>query len=51
MQAEPPQNGEFLVAAYVITGVIVTAYWVALWRRARTVVSGEGKNVSGEERT
>jgi hypothetical protein len=47
MQAEPPQNGEYLVAAYVIAATILIGYWGALWRRARrrekNSVSGEGK--------
>ena len=32
---ETPQNGEYLVAAYVIAAVILLGYLVALWRRAR----------------
>ena len=43
MQAEPPQNGEYLVAAYVIATVILMGYWAALWRRAKKSVSGKGK--------
>jgi hypothetical protein len=35
MPPEPPQNGEYLVAAYVITSVILMGYWGALWRRAK----------------
>lgn len=35
MQVEPPQNGEYLVAAYVIAATILIGYWGALWRRAR----------------
>jgi hypothetical protein len=38
MPVEPPQNGEYLVAAYVITAVILTAYWLALWRRAKRII-------------
>ena len=51
MPPDPPQNGEYLVAAYVITSVILTGYWVALWRRAKAIVSREKKNVSGEGKT
>ncbi len=40
MPPEPPQNAEYLVAAYVITTIILAAYWVALWRRARRVLKG-----------
>ncbi len=35
MLAEPPQNGEYLVAAYVITAVILLGYWARLWSRAK----------------
>jgi hypothetical protein len=41
MPVEPPQNGEYLVAAYLITALILIGYWAALWRRARKSVSGE----------
>ena len=43
MLVEPPQNGEYLVAAYVVTAVILLGYLGALWRRARKSVSGERK--------
>ena len=33
--AEPPQNGEYLVAAYIVTAVILIGYWLRLWRRSR----------------
>jgi hypothetical protein len=35
MLAEPPNNGEYLVAAYVMTTVILVGYWLRLWRMAR----------------
>jgi hypothetical protein len=35
MPPETPQNGGYLVAAYVIAAVILLGYWLALWRRAR----------------
>jgi hypothetical protein len=46
MLPETPQNGEYLVAAYVIATVILVGYWVALCRRAgraRQSVSGKSK--------
>lgn len=43
MTAEPPPNGEYLVAAYVIAAVILVGYWVALWRRAKAIVNGGKK--------
>jgi hypothetical protein len=43
MQVEPPSNGEYLVAAYVVTTVILVGYWVRLWRMARKSVSGRNK--------
>ena len=33
MLLEPPQNGEYLVAAYVVTPVILVGYWLRLWRK------------------
>lgn len=38
MLAEPPSNGEYLVAAYVVTTVILVGYFVSLWRRAKGVI-------------
>jgi hypothetical protein len=43
MLPETPQNGEYLVAAYGITTVILMGYWVGLWRRAKTIVNGKKK--------
>jgi hypothetical protein len=43
MPAEPPQNGEYLIAAYVTTTVILVGYWVRLWRAARKAVIREQK--------
>ena len=40
MQVEPPQNGEYLVAAYVITALILLGYWAALWRKSRKAPKG-----------
>jgi hypothetical protein len=36
---EPPQNGGYLVAAYVVTAVILVGYWLALWRKARRLTN------------
>jgi hypothetical protein len=41
MQVETPQNGEYLVAAYVITATILIGYWAMLWRRATKTVTGD----------
>ena len=35
MLAEPPQNGEYLLAAYVVTPVILVGYWVRLYLKQR----------------
>jgi hypothetical protein len=43
MPAEPPSNGEYLVAAYVVTSVILVGYWMRLWRSARKSLTGKGK--------
>jgi hypothetical protein len=37
MLAEPPRNGEYLVAAYVVTTVILFGYWLRLWGKAKSV--------------
>jgi hypothetical protein len=40
---EPPQNGEYLAAAYIVTAVILVGYLGLLWRKAKRSVSGERK--------
>ena len=35
MLAEPPSNGGYMVAAYVVTTVILVGYWIGLWRAGR----------------
>ena len=35
MQVEPPSNGAYMLAAYVVTSMILVGYWVRLWRKAR----------------
>jgi hypothetical protein len=39
MTPEPPQNGEYLAAAYVVAVVILLGYFLALVRRARNIQS------------
>ena len=39
MLAEPPRNGEYLVAAYGVATLILVGYWVSLWQKARRVFS------------
>jgi hypothetical protein len=39
MLAEPPRNGEYLVAAYAVATVILMGYWVRLWGKARKLLS------------
>jgi hypothetical protein len=41
MLAEPPRNGEYLVAAYLVAAGIFEGYWLQLWRKAINV-SGKG---------
>lgn len=43
MPLEPPSNGEYLVAAYVVTTGILVGYWLRLWRMARKSVSRKEK--------
>jgi hypothetical protein len=39
MLAEPPRNGEYLVAAYGVATAILLGYWLRLWQTARRVFS------------
>jgi hypothetical protein len=41
MLAEPPSNGGYMVAAYIVTTVILVGYWLRLWGMARK--SGKGR--------
>jgi hypothetical protein len=34
MPPEPPSNGGYMVAAYIVTSVILLGYLLVLWRRA-----------------
>ena len=33
MLAEPPQNGGYMLAAYIVTTIILGGYWTRLWSR------------------
>jgi hypothetical protein len=35
MPPETPQNAGYMVAAYMVTPVILVGYLLSLWRRAR----------------
>jgi hypothetical protein len=35
MPPEPPRNGEYLVAAYIVATTILVGYWLRLLRLAR----------------
>jgi hypothetical protein len=37
----PPDNGQYMVAAYVVAGLIYIAYTVSLFLRARRARRGE----------
>ena len=43
MPPETPQNGGYMVAAYVIAATILIVYWGMLWRRARQVLKSSGR--------
>jgi heme exporter protein CcmD len=34
----PPENGGYMVAAYVVTAAILLGYVLSVWRRARRVM-------------
>jgi hypothetical protein len=38
MQISTPENGGFMIAAYVVTAAILGGYALSLWRRARRAV-------------
>ncbi len=43
MPPETPQNGEYLVAAYLVTVLILVGYFWSLLRRAKQSVSWKEK--------
>ena len=47
MPVEPPQNGEYLIAAYLVTSAILLGYWLGLVSKAKSV-SGKNNGVSGK---
>jgi hypothetical protein len=40
MPVEPPQNGGYTAAAYIVAAVILLVYGWTLWRRARRAAGG-----------
>ena len=40
LQAEPPQNVGYMVAAYIVAPVILVGYLMSLVRRVRRVLGG-----------
>ena len=49
MPVETPQNGGFLVAAYVVAAVIYLGYALSLWARARRALrAAAGQQGSGD---
>jgi len=41
MPSEPPANGEYMIAAYLVAAGILVGYFVTLWRRAAKSVNGK----------
>jgi hypothetical protein len=35
MPAEPPQNGGYMIAAYLVATIVLVGYWLRLWRLGR----------------
>jgi hypothetical protein len=35
MPAEPPSNGGYMIAAYIVTALILVGYWLRLLGRAK----------------
>jgi hypothetical protein len=42
MASEIPQNAGYMLAAYIITPVILGGYLLSLWRRAKRAIGREG---------
>jgi hypothetical protein len=38
---DTPQNGSYMVAAYIVAPVILGGYLAMLWRRVRRAIGGE----------
>jgi hypothetical protein len=41
MLTEPPTNGGYMVAAYIVAPAILVGYLLSLWRRARKALGRE----------
>ncbi len=41
----PPQNGGYMVAAYIAAGVIYAGYAVSIWWRARSVTRRQRRQI------
>ena len=46
MQGSPPANEGYMIAAYVVTAVILLLYALSLWSRARALLSEKGEGRS-----
>jgi hypothetical protein len=46
MVPEPPRNGGYLIAAYVVATIILFGYWLRLLRFARKVQLGNRRALS-----
>ena len=40
MPPEPPANGGYMTAAYIVAAVIYLGYSCLLWRRSRRAIGG-----------
>lgn len=49
MLAEPPSNGGYMVAAYMVTAVILLGYWSTLWWKARNIFSVNASSLAKRE--
>jgi hypothetical protein len=48
MVLEPPRNGGYLLAAYVVAPVILLAYWLRLVRLARRLLPDRTGRLAGD---
>ena len=50
MVPEPPRNGGYLLAAYVVAPVILLGYWLRLVRLARRLLPDRPGQLAGDQR-
>ncbi len=44
MPSDTPQNAQYMIAAYVVTSVILVGYLASLWARMKRAVRAVGRS-------